>query len=283
MGFANGVIIPSLLCFVGFAASLPAIKPTTSSTTEDAPVTRGDISRQIQMGNLSVTTHMVKSPKSIYVINKMIFLTPNSLIQVKPQDILVMSRPYGPAKVYYWLTNTHPGSGSRRALLYNSTVDQLLVVLWKKNIVRLFYETSEFEITAKSEGGGGGSGGSGSGGSRGGSGVDGKSDSSVQAAGDSFNFLSVQLRKTKPKMVEAVVDRLSKSAPSRPAPPNASHPGHPFGQIKPGITYWQEVKLFFANVARLVHLSAQYVNSCRITKYIYGFLEIYRPHFGTQE
>jgi len=275
MGF--GVIIPSLLCFIGSAVSLPAIKPTTSSTTEDAPVTRGDISRQIQMGNLSVTTHMVKSPKSIYVINKMIFLTPNSLIQVKPQDILVMSRPYGPAKVYYWLTNTHPGSGSRRALLYNSTVDQLLVVLWKKNIVRLFYETSEFEITAKSEGGGGDSGDSG------GSNVDGKSDSSVQAAGDSFNFLSVQLRKTKPKMVEAVVDRLSKSAPSRPASPNDSHPGHPFGQIKPGFTYWQEVQLFFANVARLLHLSAQYVNSCRITKYIVGFLEIYRPHFGTQE
>ena len=59
---------------------------------------------------MSVTTRLVKSPKSIYVINKMIFLTPNSLVQVKPEDILVMSRPYGPAKVSDHGTNVGVGT-----------------------------------------------------------------------------------------------------------------------------------------------------------------------------
>lgn len=229
--------------------------------------------RVVQLGtDLTVTTHLVKSPREMWVIGKLIYLTNRTLVEVKPQEILVMTRPYGPPKITPWL----PKPPTHSQLLFHDGSQKLSVVLTQINSLVIFYENSEFDINVKQEDGdgkranNGGKSGNGGGKSRKG-----------QNAAEVYNFLSVQLRQTSAVQVNATVGALTTTpAPiqnvSLPTPPAIRrHPsfqyhGHP-------ITFFQEIKLFFRNMKELVNYGAELVKNSKLTVSFTSFIELYRP------
>merc|ERR1711962_904701 len=121
---------------------------------------------------MNVTTHLVKSPRSLWVIGRLTFLTNETLIEVNPAGILIMARPYGRPKTFAWSSSSSssstssssssPVAGQRGTLLFHDATQRLSVFLCpskqqsgsrrrRRNSVKIVSETSEFLVSVKEE------------------------------------------------------------------------------------------------------------------------------------
>merc|ERR1711962_1437827 len=116
---------------------------------------------------MNVTTHLVKSPRSLWVIGRLTFLTNETLIEVNPAGILIMARPYGRPKTFAWSSSSSssstPVAGHRGTLLFHDATQRLSVFLCpskersgsrrrrRRNSVKIVSETSEFLVDLKEE------------------------------------------------------------------------------------------------------------------------------------
>jgi len=281
MSFDESVIVKML--FVLFALGMFISSVSTKAVGErqkgdnhikETP--RYGLDRTLSFGNLTFTAHLVKSPRSIYTIGKTTYLTNETLVEVTPQFILIVSRPFGPSQRHRWSDGSDPSTASHETVLFHDPHRQFGVVLFRRNFVKIFSETSAFEVVGKSEphprnrkdrrrGDGG------------------KDD----GGGDSdrlFHFLGVQFKSVNPADVEILIDRLTTeslttattptlASGDKPTPPPQHHV-HTF-------TYLEEVKLFFYNVSRLIRLGTDYVKNAPATHNFIHFLEMYKPQFSS--
>jgi len=274
MRFEKSVILTMLL--VLFASGMFISSVSTKAVGERK---KGDdhiketprywLDRTLSFGNLTFTAHLVKSPRSIYTICKTTYQTNETLVEVTPHFIVIVSRK-GPAQRHQWSDGSDPSTASRETVLFHDPQRQFGVVLFRRNFVKIFSENSAFEVVGKSEPhprnrrrGSGGKHGGGDGGAR------------------LFHFISVQFKSVNPADVEVLIDRLTPTATTptlasgdESSPPPPQHHVHTF-------TYLEEVKLFFYNVSRLIRLGTDYVKNAPATQDIIHFLEMYKPQFSS--
>jgi len=266
------VAVMSLLFLLRTASARPAARSRKAAAASST--------RNIQLGtDMHVTTHLVKSPRSMWVIGKLVYLTNRTAVEVKPKEILVMTRPYGPPKILKWIPKPPPIP----LLLYHDEAQELSVVLKETNSLTIYYENSKFDIFNKEEkldsvsgGSGGGSGGGGSGPSNG-----------VSEDAKTYKFLSVQLSQTTAALRDADIGVLTATT-TVAAPNNASLANSP--TAKPGgggvqqkgrsYTYFHELLAFFRNIKEMISYGAEIIRNSKLSHYFSGFIELYRPRYS---
>jgi len=250
-----GVQQTMLAVFSAFAVSAAAA--ATASASSEKEVTYGGRKSSntfVQVGKkMNVTTHLVKSPRSLWVIGRLTFLTKETLVEVNPAGILIMARPYGRPKTFAWSSSSSSSiAGRHRALLFHDARRRLSVFLCRsRKAVKIVSETSEFLVDVREE-----------------KGVDGRRS-------ESFGFLGVRLARVSIASVDAAVGSLTTVAPSTPSATfepatRAPAPRRPY-------TYTQELVIFFKNIERLLSTGANYVKKTAANSYIGSFVELYRP------
>jgi len=259
--FALGMFISSV--------SMKAVGERKKGDDHKKETPRYWLDRTLSFGNLTFTAHLVKSPRSIYTICKTTYLTNETLVEVTPHFILIVSR-NGPAQRHQWSDGSDPSTASRETVLFHDAQHKFGVVLFRRNFVKIFSENSAFEVVGKSEPhprnrrrGSGGKHGGGDGGGR------------------HFHFLSVQFKSVNPADVEVLIDRLTtESLPTATTPTLDESPPPPQRHVHT-FTYLEEVKLFFYNVSRLIRLGTDYVKNAPATHNFIHFLEMYKPQFSS--